>query len=414
MNREHATPNTSVAPLSTVLILTWINSLATGIPYNGIFFIAKNVYNFGNTANCLLGVVLGITYIIGALGTGPLVKWLRAKGLVRGARDMLVWLAVLMALLCLLPLGALFAVPPERRADGAWTVWVFIALYSILCGGFWPIVESFLAGGRNAEELRGATGKFNITWSSALIISLWSLVPFEAAGQAQALGVSAAMHMISLIWILSLPREAGTHAHVAHDSPPIYPVLLRVHRILLPTAYLVMYALSPLLPMVISSLGVAAKWEPAVASVWLAARVVTFTIMERRHGWHGRWITATLGTALLLGGFAVAMISPQVPVDGLRLWVLMLGLAGFGAGAATIYCAALYYAMEVGSAEVEAGGMHEAMIGVGYTLGPICGLIPALALPAAWSANQGWATLGLVGGFTVLALGAAFRAARRR
>jgi MFS family permease len=54
--------------------------------------------------------------------------------------------------------------------------------------------------------------------------------------------------------------------------------------------------------------------------------------------------------------------------------VVVLGLVCFGLGMAAIYCGAIYYAMEVGSAEVEAGGAHEALIGVGYTAGPLCGL----------------------------------------
>jgi hypothetical protein len=35
----------------------------------------------------------------------------------------------------------------------------------------------------------------------------------------------------------------------------------------------------------------------------------------------------------------------------------------------------LYYAMAVGSAEVDAGGKHEAVIGLGYTAGPMLGLM---------------------------------------
>jgi hypothetical protein len=30
--------------------------------------------------------------------------------------------------------------------------------------------------------------------------------------------------------------------------------------------------------------------------------------------------------------------------------------------------------MEVGKAQVDAGGTHEALIGAGYTLGPLCGI----------------------------------------
>ena len=44
----------------------------------------------------------------------------------------------------------------------------------------------------------------------------------------------------------------------------------------------------------------------------------------------------------------------------------------FGMG--VTYYAALYYAMAVGRAEVNAGGTHEAFIGGGYAMGPLIGL----------------------------------------
>ena len=65
--------------------------------------------------------------------------------------------------------------------------------------------------------------------------------------------------------------------------------LREVHRVLLPTAYMVMYALSPVLPDLLARLSVEARWGPALGSVWIAARVGTFTLLERWHGWHGRW-----------------------------------------------------------------------------------------------------------------------------
>ena len=46
-----------------------------------------------------------------------------------------------------------------------------------------------------------------------------------------------------------------------------------------------------------------------------------------------------------------------------------------GAGIGSAYAAALYYAMEVGDAQVDAGGAHEAMIGIGYMGGPLAALV---------------------------------------
>jgi hypothetical protein len=71
--------------------------------------------------------------------------------------------------------------------------------------------------------------------------------------------------------------------------------------------------------------------------------------------------------------------------------VLIAALLVFGAGHATAYVGALYYAMELGDAEVAAGGTHEALIGVGYGIGPVLGLgAIALAGTGAGPAFEGW------------------------
>ena len=110
----------------------------------------------------------------------------------------------------------------------------------------------------------------------------------------------------------------------------------------------------------------------------MAARVVAFTLMERWHGWHGRWSIPLIGAAILLIAFAGLILAPtQLPLDSARI-VFVVSLLGFGVGVGIIYTAALYYAMHVGAAEVDAGGVHETLIGIGYTIGPACGLVACL------------------------------------
>ena len=41
--------------------------------------------------------------------------------------------------------------------------------------------------------------------------------------------------------------------------------------------------------------------------------------------------------------------------------------------------------MAVGNADVDAGGKHEAFIGVGYTVGPLCGLFGGMV----WAGGAG-------------------------
>jgi hypothetical protein len=76
------------------------------------------------------------------------------------------------------------------------------------------------------------------------------------------------------------------------------------------------------------------------------------------------WIAA-LSMAL---GFVGILIAQD-------LATLIVGLAIFGGGMGMTYYAALYYAMSVGRAKVDAGGTHEALIGGGYLFGPLVGLV---------------------------------------
>jgi hypothetical protein len=55
--------------------------------------------------------------------------------------------------------------------------------------------------------------------------------------------------------------------------------------------------------------------------------------------------------------------------------MLAAGLVALGLGQGAIYYSAIYYGLAVGAAEVEAGGIHEALVGMGYFIGPGIGLL---------------------------------------
>ena len=82
----------------------------------------------------------------------------------------------------------------------------------------------------------------------------------------------------------------------------------------------------------------------------------------------------------------------------------------FGAAAGFLYTAALYYAQVVQNASVDAGGAHEALIGLGYALGPAAGLIGSALAHGAGPGSPGYmqgmsiATLPLVAACSCAAL----------
>jgi hypothetical protein len=390
-----------------VLAFTLLNSLGTGAVQNGVYFLLKSAYGYGRLENYRFGLVLYGAYVAGALAAGPAIR--RAARTHEGLNTRAVLLAVVVgqAAFSLLPRGvgliAGVETPPE------WTMWAVAIAYGVLSGVMWPVVESYLSGGRSGRRLASATGVFNVVWSGAVLASFWMMAPLV---ESQPLDVILALGLVQLLsvsclWFLA--PEPGRHlAHDHQPHPASWARLLATFRVLLPLSYLVAGTLSPLLPTTLDRAGVALAWGPPAASAWLAARVLVFFAFERWHGWHGRaWMPPTAGV-LLLAGFAGVVLAPRL--GSAALPALLVGLTVFGGAHAMIYLGSLYYALEVGKAEVDAGGMHEALIGLGYALGPALGLGVLLASGGREGANfDAW----LSGAVGVIGIGAMVAVAYR-
>ena len=84
----------------------------------------------------------------------------------------------------------------------------------------------------------------------------------------------------------------------------------------------------------------------------------------------------------------------------------MGGLIAIGIGHGLLYYSALYYAMRLERADVDAGGMHEALIGVGYVVGPGAALAGGM-----WDGARGIVIIELI--VLAVAMLLALRAWRR-
>ena len=366
---NHSASIPKPTPLAAVLVLTFLGSLGTGAVTNGFSFIASEGLGYGRKMNLLLALILGGTYIIGALLAGRLVAKLALDKRFLTPRALLAAALIIIALACQLPILAQHLAPGHTES----ALWVFIIIFSPATGLFWPIIESYLSGGRSGKQLRSAIGRFNITWSIALVISFWLMAPLLEHNPFLIIALLGILQLLMgtvLYWFPSHPPKHLPEHHEPH--PYIYVPLLTLFRVMLIASYIVISTLSPLLPIVEDKLGVDVIWKTPLASAWLTSRVFLFFFFERWHGWHGKWWTPWTGMGLLLIGFSACMLSPTAQSAGLAL--LMIGLFIMGIGMAITYYGALYYAMAVGNAEVDASGKHEAVIGMGYTIGPLCGL----------------------------------------
>ncbi|GMV24262.1 MAG: hypothetical protein AMXMBFR58_02930 [Phycisphaerae bacterium] len=375
---------TGPSPLWAVNAFSFLNSFGTGVITSGIFLVTKNTYDFSRTTNYLLGIVVGVTYIASTLGTGRVIAWLRRRGVPLTGRRTLGILMPLMAAACVLPYVGLrmLAVEPGR-APPSWPVWLMVVTYIPLTGVLWPVIESYVSGGRRGEELRSSMGTWNFVWSLATAVAFVASAPLIQRDAPLMILMLGGVHLLAGLVLPAFTADPPGHADDHEPHPPIYEKLLVTFRILLPTSYIFHTALQPFLPEAMATLGLAVSWQPIVLSVFAVSRSITFFAAGHIHAWHGRWSTPIVGGALMFTGFAAALFSPSAAPPGspgIGIMVLVGGLVVFAVGMALIYTAAIYYAMAVGNAQVDAGGKHEALIGVGYTVGPLCGLAPSWAI----------------------------------
>ncbi|HTB57726.1 MAG TPA: hypothetical protein VLC06_07615 [Polyangia bacterium] len=348
-------PHPPAAPLSAVLVVTVLGSISSGTFWAGLFFVTAQKYGFSVLANLILATVMGAVYTIAARVAGRLAHGRvprRVMSLALGT-----WTAA--ALLPLLVPGAVSA------------LWIAALVGSAASATTFPVVESYLTAGRHGAEMRSAIGKFNLTWTPATALPLLLLPLFgrEGKGAAGSFAISAAASALALLAARALPLHPAPHGKEAAEAAVgvEYPSLLRAASWLLPFSYVISATLAPVLPHRLAAVGVGGS-ASFIAAIWMATRFVALLVMWRSSFWHGRWGTIGAASAALVGGLALVLLATSLPI-------LIAGLLVYGAGMGLTYYLSLYYSMAIGQGAVDAGGNFEALIGVGYCLGPLLGIV---------------------------------------
>ncbi len=347
-----------------ILAVVWLCSLGTAVAWQGVFFIAREQYAFDETRRYLLAVAGGAAYVVAALLAGRAVRLLMRNARVR-QRGFLVGVQIGACAVS----GVAGALPKE------WTLWLFMTLYALLTGCMWPLLESYVSSGRSGRDLVRAVGRFNIAWATAIPVSLWAMAPTLEQRPLATFYALAIIHLVCVPIIGGFAPSPAPHGEpeLGPDAPDRRAAarLLVVFRVLNAGSYVLVSLLLPALPGAMESMGIPVGWRTPLVSTWVLVRIGMFVLLERWHGWHGRWRTPVWSCLALAIGFGLAYAASGPAM-------LVLGLALFGIGAGGAYTGALYYAMDVGSAEVDAGGKHEAVLGAGYLVGPVIGLLVVL------------------------------------
>lgn len=344
--------------LRLLLVLSLIESFATICVERGIYFLSTEKLSFAGTTNLWLALGFGIAYAGGALLSQRMATLLTERRLL---------------------LATLWAQVLAHVALAMWWQRVdFIFAGSIVLGFVngmkWPIVESYISAGKTPAQTARAVGLFNISWALAVPLALVAAGPIIASPLPQLLFlIPAGINIVSILLISPLDIRP---VHLAADHPdrPGKALLVRMRSLLagsrwmLLCSYATMWILAALMPHVfLNRLKQDVDISAGLSGLLDVVRLGTFVVLQVYTGWHYR-------RSYLLGAIIALPIGFFLVLYGPTLASVLIGEVIFGLAAGLIYYSALYYAMVVHSAAVEAGGAHEGLIGGGFALGPIAAL----------------------------------------
>jgi predicted MFS family arabinose efflux permease len=350
--------------------LEGLNSFATVLYFNYLYFLMRDAFGFGNKRNLELAAFLGFVYTFAAWQAG---KFAQRRGYFTA-----------------LKLG--FAIMIVSLAAG---LVLHSALGQILAAGcvtlgmcfIWPTLEALVSDGETAANLPRAVGIYNVVWAVANAVAFFiggMLIEKFGFKIIQSLPLAIMLLQLALtFWLQKLVKENSSVAAGKISAPPVDPyrpspqaakTFLQMAWLANPFAYIAINTLIAIIP------GIAAKFQLSpmlagfVCSLWCFVRLGAFVALWHWPHWHYkfRWLGAAF--AILIASFATILTAPNIEV-------LIAAQLFFGAAIGLIYYSSLFYSMDAGDAKGEHGGIHEAAIGIGNFVGPAVGALSLQFLP---------------------------------
>ncbi|MBM4017269.1 MAG: MFS transporter [Planctomycetes bacterium] len=380
--------------LARLLVITFVESLATTLIERGIYFYSHSRLGFTDAENLGLALGFGAAYVAGALAShSAAARWSEKRLLV----------AMLLAQFAAHAVLFVWA--------GSYVLVVVNAIIGGLNGLKWPVIESYVNAGRTPAAQAGTVWRFNISWAPAVVAGLAAAGPLIGWWSPSLFALAGALNLGGLALAWPLPRRPA-HLPADHPERPAPEALARFRGLLasarwsMLASYALMWILAALLPRVFADLGVEVRRATALSSLLDVFRTMAFLVLGLWRGWHWRRWPLVIVIFGLPAGFFVSLYGPDVAT-------VLAGEVIFGLAAGMTYYAALYYAMVVKNAAVEAGGAHEGLIGAGFAIGPLAGLAGGAIAPAVGGPVSGMAA-GVAPVILTCAAGAVYSLARAR
>lgn len=354
-------------------------TLGTAFLQMGFFFYATDRWGWLPRQNLTLAAVQGLAYVLGALSSSKLAGRV-------GRKTLTVLLPILfgvVAVACAFNSARPMVVAP-----------VLVVLY-FLVAAYWPGIESLVATGTDAHSMARRLSAYNLFWP-AIGAAGTAVCGFVIAHLPVGFFyISAVINALAgvTMWVGGWQPEEGKRngetangrngeVSASHASSEAEPELLHqrtlalwLSRIALPSTYLVMYALAALMPTLPSLSKQSISVQTVIGSIWLVGRWVAFTVLALSAFWHTRPRLLILAAVIMLVSFAAICVPVTAIIGGtagsnIDLWTMGIAQFVLGWAVALIYSASLYFGMVLSEGSTEHGGYHEALIGLGQSLGP--------------------------------------------
>ena len=337
--------------------MSFIESFATILIERGFYFYTRDMLGFNELGNLSLGLIFGVFYVCGALYSHRISIKFTEKHTLQ------------YSLFSLLSVSILFPFITNRFGVSS-----LYALAGIFTGTKWPIIESYINAGLPPKHTFRAVGRFSLAWASAAPLALGvSGLLINTNSPIYFFWLAAGINATSLILSRNLIRKPihlpQTHPEfVQQDQLKRYSKLLRASHLSMLSSYTLLFLLAPLLPTIFASIGFDIQYSAALSGVLDGMRVLAFLILGIWPAWQGRSLPVFTMIFALPIGFLMILFGPNFTV-------ILIGEILFGLAAGLMYYGSLYYAMVVKNASVDAGGTHEGLIGTGFAIGPLIGIL---------------------------------------
>jgi len=286
-----------------------LNSFATGLYYNFLFFYLHQQFGFGDLQNLLVAAANGLLY------TG--CSWIGGRtGQTRGPFTALRFGCSIMAgaLLagCFLPFAT-----AQLLVMVAWTFGI---------GFTWANLEALASDHEPPGRVPRMVGIYNLVWAAAAALSYFSGgAILEILGPRSLFVVPIVLHGAQLAiihWIeprarLALESPAPPSLdHLDHPdrpSPGRAQLFLRLAWLANPFAYIAISAVIPVIPGLAKRFDFSPMWAGFFCSIWFFARLGAFALLWVWPRWHYRfrWFTG----AFVVQYESVSSSEPSVAIE---------------------------------------------------------------------------------------------------